>query len=227
MLFTTEDLLQQLALASKWSVDGTHRVAPKHFSQLFITMMKVNEKWVPAVNGLLPDHEKDSYFLNVKMTKYAMEKRGLHIKIQSIMSDFEVGIQTAAQEAFPGVVLKGCKFHYGQAVWRHGEREFGKILKTSKQFVNLVRSCLALPFVIADELQATVDELKEMPMEDENITKARDEFMKYIQNTWIDGVYSPDMWICYGRVSDHTNNAQEAYNSVFNRWVMVDMCDNL
>ena len=115
MLFTTEDLLNQLALASKWSVDGTHRVAPQHFSQLFITMMKVNEKWVPAVHGLLPDHEKNSYRLQFEMIKYAMNKRALQNNIKSIMSDFELGIQTAAQEAFPGVEIRGCRFHYGQA----------------------------------------------------------------------------------------------------------------
>ena len=164
---------------------------------------------------MLPDHEKDSYRLNFEMIKYAMDKRSLHNNIKSIMSDFEVGIQTAALEAFPGVELRGCRFHYGQAVWRHGERQFGKVLKTSKKFSDLLRCCLALPFIIADELQATVDTLKKM--EDENNAKARDEFMDYIQNTWIDGVYSPDMWTCLGRRSDHTNNAQEAYNSVFNR----------
>ena len=90
-------------------------------------------------------------------------------------------------------------------------------MKTSKQFAELVRSCLALPFIMTDELQAVVDQLKQKTMESDNISRARDEFMQYIQSTWIDGVYTPDMWSCFGRRSDHTNNAQEAYNSVFNR----------
>ena len=217
MLFTTEDLLKQLALASKWSVDGTHRVAPQHFSQLFITMMRVNEKWIPAVHGLLPDHEKNSYRLQFEMIKNAMEKRGLHNNIKSIMSDFELGIQTSAQEAFPGVEIRGCRFHYGQAVWRHAERNFGKILKASKKFACLVRSCLALPFIMTDELQAVVDQLILMHMENQNTNNTRDEFMTFIQNTWIEGVYSSDMWSCFGRKSDHTNNAQESSNSVFNK----------
>ena len=45
--------------------------------------------------------------------------------------------------------------------------------------------------------------------------------MQYMQETLISGIYSPDMWSCFGRRSDHTNNAQEAYNSVFNRLVKV------
>ena len=70
---------------------------------------------------------------------------------------------------------------------------------------------------MTDELQAVVDQLVLMQMEDQNTNNARDEFIAYIQNTWIEGVYSPDMWSCFGRKSDHTNNAQESYNSVFNR----------
>ena len=68
-------------------------------------MMKVNEKWVPAVHGLLPYHEKNSSRLQFEMIKHAMDKRGLQNHIKSIMSDFELGIQTAAQEAFPGVEI--------------------------------------------------------------------------------------------------------------------------
>ena len=90
-------------------------------------------------------------------------------------------------------------------------------MKASKEFIGLVRCCLALPFIIVDELQATVDTLKEMIMEDRSVEKARDDFLEYIQKVWIDGLYSPDIGSCYGRKTDHTNNAQEAYNAVFNR----------
>ena len=61
MLFTTDKLLEQMSIVTRWSVDGTHRVTPKHFSQLFIAMMKVSEKWIPGVYELLPSHKKESY----------------------------------------------------------------------------------------------------------------------------------------------------------------------
>ena len=50
---------------------------------------------------------------------------------------------------------------------------------------------------MTDELQAVVDQLKQKTMESDNILRARDEFMQYIQSTWIDGVYTPDMWSCF------------------------------
>ena len=133
---------------------------------------------------------------------------------------FEIGIMKAVQLCLPGVEICGCRFHLGQAVWRHAERQFGKTLKSSKCFSDLVRRCLGLPFILTDELQATVDELKNLAMEDENVNTMRDMFMNYIQDTWLDGVFSPDTWLCFGRRNYYMNNAQEAYNSVINRFVL-------
>ena len=65
IIFTTYSLLQQLSISLKWSLDGTHRVTPKHFSQLFITMMKVGDKWLPALFGLLANHDAMTYQLYI------------------------------------------------------------------------------------------------------------------------------------------------------------------
>ena len=221
IIFTTDSLLQQLSISLKWSLDGTHRVTPKHFSQLFITMMKVGDKWLPALFGLLANHDAMTYQLYIEMIKHSLSTIGLQHKVESILTDFEVGIMTAVHNSLPKVEIRGCRFHYGQAIWRHAEHEFGKTMKSSKQFSDLVRRCLGLPFILTDELQNIVDQLKILPMETENITLMRDKFMSYIQNTWISGVYSPDSWSCFGRRSDMTDNAQEAYNSVLNRLVQV------
>ena len=160
LLFTTEVLLRQLAMSGKVSQDGTHRVATKYYEQLFVTMVKVGDKWIPAVKALLPYHSKKSCRIQNEMIRYAIKKGGLILRMTSIMSDFEVAIQTAAMEAFNGVEMRGCRFHYGQAVFRHAEREFGKTLKSSKKFAQLVRYCLALPIVLQDELQSVIDEIK-------------------------------------------------------------------
>ena len=79
----------------------------------------------------------------------------------------------------------------------------------------------SLTLVLQDELQAVIDEIKVMDMENDIVKRLSEKFMHYIQETWVSGIYSPDMWSCFGRRSDHTNNAQEAYNSVFNRLVKV------
>ena len=70
LLFTTDKLLEQLAVSLKWRLDGTHRIAPRQFSQLFVTMMKVGGKWLPSILGLQPDHQASSYNLYLEMILY-------------------------------------------------------------------------------------------------------------------------------------------------------------
>ena len=111
------------------------------------------------------------------MIKHSLSTIGLQHKVESILTDFEVGIMTAVHNSLPKVEIRGWRFHYGQAIWRHVEHEFGKTMKSSKHFSDLVRRCLGLPFILTDELQNIVDQLKILPMETENITLMRDKFM--------------------------------------------------
>ena len=48
------------------------------------------------------------------MIKMAIQERGLEIKVKSLISDYEIGIITAAEETFEGVEMRGCLFHYRQ-----------------------------------------------------------------------------------------------------------------
>ena len=71
-----------------------------------------------------------------------------------------------------------------------------------------MRRCLALPFTILTELQEVVDDLRTYEMDSKAAEEAKVEFMDYIQSTWIDGQFSPEMWSCFGRKSDHTKIAR-------------------
>ena len=79
-------------------------------------MFKVGEKWVPATKALLPDHTEVSYRLQNEMIKQAISNLGLEIQSKTLLSDFELAIQMAAQEAFPWVELRGCRFHFAKVI---------------------------------------------------------------------------------------------------------------
>ena len=65
-----------------------------------------------------------------------------------------------------------------------------------------MRQCLALPFIDIRDLQATVDDRKNIDMGEEDTNLSRDEWMTYIQDIWMDGVYNPDTWNIFGHRSD-------------------------
>ena len=43
---------------------------------------------------------------------------GQVLNINIIHLDFEKAAHTAVQNTFSGVTVKGCRFHFGQALWR-------------------------------------------------------------------------------------------------------------
>ena len=65
-------------------------------------------------------------------------------------------------------------------------------MKDSGKFHTLVRQCLALPFIEIRELQPTVDDLASIDMGNEEVNLDRDKWKKYIRDTWINGIYSPE-----------------------------------
>ena len=68
----------------------------------------------------------ETYRPHTMMLKYTLESMGLLPRIESVCTDIEVGIGKVMQATFPEVHLKGCRFHYSQAVWRMAEQKFGR-----------------------------------------------------------------------------------------------------
>ena len=60
---------------------------------------------------------------------------------------------------------------------KHDSKHFGKLLKTSSKFGWLVQRCLALPYILLDELQEVMDDLRSSEMDSEAATKAAKELM--------------------------------------------------
>ena len=46
------------------------------------------------------------------MIKHLLSKIGLQNKVESILTDFEVGIMAAVNNSLPKVEIRGCRFHY-------------------------------------------------------------------------------------------------------------------
>ena len=79
-------------------------------------------------------------------------------RVQSVVADFEAAVWPAVRKVLPGVMQRGCAFHFGQAVWRNIQSAGLQRLYTIDDHINRVcRQTMALPFlpaeVIADQFR--------------------------------------------------------------------------
>ena len=66
---------------------------------------------------LMPDRLKKSY---VQVCKALRDNStGYTMNPALILSDFEIGAMNAFKEVFPKTIIKGCHFHFTQAIWRN------------------------------------------------------------------------------------------------------------
>jgi hypothetical protein len=95
-------------------VDGTFKVVPEIFYQLYIIYSVYRNHVVPVVYALLRRKDAETYKRLITETlKFA--PRWLP---QTIMLDFEQACVKAYQTRFPTVLLSGCYFHLRQNVHR-------------------------------------------------------------------------------------------------------------
>lgn len=71
-------------------------------------------KMVPLVFALLPDKQNTTYveFIQAVKTNAPAWNPGV------VQIDFEQAAKNAFEEVFPDVLVKGCLFHFTQALWR-------------------------------------------------------------------------------------------------------------
>ncbi|XP_076039036.1 uncharacterized protein LOC143024139 [Oratosquilla oratoria] len=120
LLFGRESWLQHLQSSDTWYGDGTFKIAPRLFSQVYIILAKKFNGVIPIIYALLPNKQRSTYSKMFEMLK-DLEPT---LSPTSIICDFEHAAFTAMKEVFPEVEIKGCFFpfitKYAQKDNRHG-----------------------------------------------------------------------------------------------------------
>ena len=110
LIFGRKSWLQHLVSSEVWYVDGTFKIAPKLFSQVYIVLAQRFSGVIPIIYALLPNKQRATYLKLSEMLKECVPT----INPKSIICDFEVAAFSALQEIFPQVEIKGCFFHLSQ-----------------------------------------------------------------------------------------------------------------
>jgi len=125
-------------------VDGTFKVSPDIFYQVFTLHVLVQGVTIPAVYALLPNKSKETYSRFWQLLK----ESNVDLEPQSILSDFELASFQAVRDTFPQTDIVGCFFHLAQAVWRKIQTSgLYETYTTNDEARTKLKSLLALAFL--------------------------------------------------------------------------------
>ncbi|XP_061708746.1 uncharacterized protein LOC133518956 [Cydia pomonella] len=101
--------------------DGTFKITPQPFEQLFTIHMDVNSteeqtNIIPMLYALLPDKTTNTY---LRLFNYLRNELGMCVK--KYKTDYERAAINAFKEVYPECDVSGCFFHYNKAIWRKSE----------------------------------------------------------------------------------------------------------
>ncbi|KAL8576712.1 hypothetical protein ACOMHN_025185 [Nucella lapillus] len=153
LLFLPQHQLDLLKTACRWFVDATFKVVKAPFTQLWSvhTFARVDNKTtqLPLAFALMSGKRRRNYQAVLRALEGKL--RRLHgedafFSLEAALADFEAAVWQAFRQEFPGVELRGCSFHWGQAVFR---KELGmqQGFNTDPALHHYCKQLLALPYL--------------------------------------------------------------------------------
>ena len=94
VMIATNDLFDIVIHSKMILGDGTFKICPKLWTQVFIISAEVEEDcYIPCIYTFLPDKSKISYDTMFSMLKETLSRRGISLAAEFFMSDFELNIR--------------------------------------------------------------------------------------------------------------------------------------
>ncbi|XP_071108948.1 uncharacterized protein [Haliotis cracherodii] len=102
----------------------------------------------PLVYFLLPNKSPETYTTAFRLLKTETERLHLNLQPHNLQIDFEKAFANAALAVFDIIQIRGCYFHFSQALWRRVQHP-GLVsrYKDDADFRKLVERAKALPLV--------------------------------------------------------------------------------
>ena len=192
LVFGDRDLLQALGRSALWLADGTFKVVPTLFYQLYTIHFDYVGGIHPAgVYCLLPDKSGRTYARLMDVLKVLVP----NAQPRLILTDFESAAMNAFNAAYPSSYPAGCYFHLCQSVIRKvNEVGLKSDYETDDEIRGFVRCLPALSHVPEKDVADAFDELVQvMPL-----NKKINDVVTYFENTYIRGRRRPGRGNNYG-----------------------------
>ncbi|CAF3096591.1 unnamed protein product, partial [Rotaria sp. Silwood2] len=119
LIFATDWSLSFLSTCSRWHSDGTFRVTPLLFEQVYVICGFSEGFMIPCVYSLTTRKDETAY---TKIFRHIIalgeSRQGVCMNPTSLTCDFETAAIKAFKIIFPAARVKLCFFHFSQSLWR-------------------------------------------------------------------------------------------------------------
>ena len=222
LIFASKTMLDILATATHWMCDGTFKMVPQLFYQLYTIHAIKSEYLFACVYILLTNKTKETY----KKAFSILKQKRPDLQPSTITTDFEKPVMDAFKNVFGNIELQGCFFHLSQAIWRKIQS-----IGLTNSYVNDANSQLyckllaALAFLPPDEITQAFEELLDT-LEDLQMEQEMEELYCYFEDTYIGRpqrtggrrkppLFAPMIWSVEQRTTDslpRTTNKLEGWH---------------
>jgi len=192
LIFGERDLLLAMSRAEIWLADGTFKVCPQLFFQLYSIHFQIVEGFNPAgVYCLLPSKSRTVYDQMIRALKELVPDAAPRV----ILTDFEAAAMNAFKEAFPEATLSGCYFHLCQSVIRKvADVGLKPDYETDDEVRGFIRCLPALSHVPIDQVVEAFDLLMDHMPANEKVH----DVTTYFEHTYVRGRRRPGRGENYG-----------------------------
>jgi len=225
LMFASNQAIQLLAISEDWFGDGTFRVCPEIFFQLYTIHARINQRIIPCVYALLPNKTRQTYermFREISDRVDAVGNAPL-----TFLIDFERATMIALNAIFPQTEISGCFFHLTSNIWKRIQA-FGlqEQYQADGEFALHLRMIAALAFIPPDEVVNAFDRLCEVIRN--TYQNDADRVLDYFEDTYIGRfrrnapraipLFSIQKWNMFHRTHEEmprTNNHIEGWHRRF------------
>jgi hypothetical protein len=167
LIYASENSLKYLRKAKIIFGDGTFKICPSPFYQLYVIHGLLFGISVPLVYTFMKSKNSISYgILFSRLSNYLQN-------LEYLIIDFEQAVFKTAFETIPHVTVHSCFFHLGQSMWRKIQSYgFSNDYKCNKNFRVSVKKLLLLCYF---PIERVISELKMI----DKSCEGKDFFNKY------------------------------------------------
>ena len=214
-VFGSNHMIDMLKDTSDTQFDGTFKVVPRLFYQLFTIFINVKSHSLPGLHILMTGKTEKLY-------------RAVMITIRILIpgfnpafaiGDFEQAPRNALTDIFPSVTIIGCWFHFTKAVFEKVKKlGLSRLYKTNQLFRIWIRKLMALPFLPEEHIRHTYLSL-DIPLADllDSEKELVHKFKSYFNKFWING--NANLSVFYYEKA--TNNGAESYHKSLKSYIRV------